>query len=104
MDLKGTLSRITGKKTSAERIRMLLEEDLARLVWEMNFRLLSEQGLQERILWVETAKVTQVSVLGFKERQKQILYNLRGKIRNLFYRVFGRNKKVGKEGRCIWQQ
>ncbi len=75
MDLKGTLSRITGKKTSAERIRMLLEEDLARLVWEMNFRLLSEQGLQERILWVETAKVTQVSVLGFKKRQKQIYYN-----------------------------
>lgn len=96
MDLKGTLSRITGKKTSAERIGMLLEEDLARLVWEMNFRLLSEQGLQERILWVETAKVTQVSVLGFKERQKQILYNLRGKIRNLFYRVFGRNKKSRK--------
>ena len=96
MDLKGTLSRITGKKTSAERIRMLLEEDLARLVWEMNFRLLSEQGLQERILWVETAKVTQVSVLGFKERQKQILYNLRGKIRNLFYRVFERNKKSRK--------
>ncbi len=93
MDLKGTLSRITGKKTSAERIRMLLEEDLARLVWEMNFRLLSEQGLQERILWVETAKVTQVSVLGFKERQKQIYYNLRGKIRNLFYKVIGRGKK-----------
>ena len=40
MDLKGILSRITGKKTSAERIGMLLEEDLARLVWEMNFRLL----------------------------------------------------------------
>ncbi len=93
MDLKGTLSRITGKKTSAERIRMLLEEDLARLVWEMNFRLLSEQGLQERILWVETAKVTQVSVLGFKKRQKQIYYNLREKIRNLFYIVFGCGKK-----------
>ena len=59
----------------------------------MNFRLLSEQGLQERILWVETAKVTQVSVLGFKERQKQIYYNLRGKIRNLFYKVIGRGKK-----------
>lgn len=70
-----------------------MEEDLARLVWEMNFRLLSEQGLQERILWVETAKVTQVSVLGFKERQKQIYYNLRGKIRNLFYIVIGRGKK-----------
>ena len=93
MDLKGILSIITGKKTSAERIGMLLEEDLARLVWEMNFRLLSEQGLQERILWVETAKVTQVSVLGFKERQKQIYYNLRGKIRNLFYKVIGRGKK-----------
>ena len=93
MDLKGILSRITGKKTSAERIGLLLEEDLARLVWEMNFRLLSEQGLQERILWVETAKVTQVSVLGFKERQKQIYYNLRGKIRNLFYKVIGRGKK-----------
>ena len=93
MDLKGILSRITVKKTSAERIGMLLEEDLARLVWEMNFRLLSEQGLQERILWVKTAKVTQVSVLGFKERQKQIYYNLRGKIRNLFYKVIGRGKK-----------
>ncbi len=59
----------------------------------MNFRLLSEQGLQERILWVETAKVTQVSVLGFKKRQKQIYYNLREKIRNLFYIVFGCGKK-----------
>ena len=93
MELNGILSIITAKKTSAERIGMLLEEDLARLVWEMNFRLLSEQGLQERILWVETAKVTQVSVLGFKERQKQIYYNLRGKIRNLFYKVIGRGKK-----------
>ena len=80
MDLKGILN-------NAEGIKEILEADLARLVWEMNFRLLSEQGLHERILWVDTVKVTQVSV----REQKQSLF---GKIKNLFRRIWKRSKAL----------
>lgn len=76
MDWNGTIN-------NAESIKAILEEDLARLVWEMNFRLLSEQGLHERILWVDAAKVTEVSV----REQKQSLFE---QINNLFCRVWKR--------------
>ncbi|MDE7205591.1 MAG: hypothetical protein K2N90_00220 [Lachnospiraceae bacterium] len=78
MDLNATLN-------NAESIKAILEEDLAQLVWELNFRLLSEQGLHERILWVDTAEVTDVSV----KKPKQ---NLFGKIKNLFRGIWKRGR------------
>lgn len=67
MGLIGILSRSRKKETAAERIKKILEEDLERLIWEMNFRLLSQQDLQERVLWVEAVEVTQVSVCEKKQ-------------------------------------
>jgi len=85
MDLKGILSKKTQERMTTESIRKVLEEDLERLVWEMNFSLLSEQGLQECILWVDTAEVTEVSV---RERKQDLF----GKIKNLFRRIWKRGE------------
>ena len=86
MGLIGILSKSRKKETAAGRIKKILEADLERLIWEMNFRLLCQQGLQERILWVEAAKVIQVSV----HEEKQTLPE---KIKNLCSGLFGRIRK-----------
>lgn len=86
MGLIGILSRSRKKETAAERIKKILEEDLERLIWEMNFRLLSQQDLQERVLWVEAVEVTQVSVCEKKQ-------SLPEKLKNLCSGLFGRVRK-----------
>ena len=90
MDWNGTIN-------NAESIKAILEEDLARLVWEMNFRLLSEQGLHERILWVDMAEVTEVSV---KERKQNLFETLKTLFRRVWKRssqwIWNKNKGKGR--------
>lgn len=98
MDLNGILNKNIEDGTAAECIKKVLEEDLERLIWEMNFRLLSQQGLRESILWVEAVEVTQVSVC----EKKRTLF---GKLKDLCRRLFGHvYHKRRKEGRRVWQQ
>lgn len=104
MGLSGIISkriyhkRILDKKAeeirTVERVQRILEEDLARLVWELNFRLLLEQGLQENILWVDTAKVTEVSV---RERKQSLFVNVRNLFRKLWKRGKTRNRNKSKK-------
>lgn len=91
MDLIGILSKSRKKETAAERIKKILETDLERLIWEMNFRLLCQQGLHEHILWVEAVKVTQVSVF---EEKSALLEKVKNLCRRLLERI--RNIKKGR--------
>lgn len=91
MGLIGILSKNRKKETVAERIKKILEADLERLLWEMNFRLLCQQGLHEHILWVETVEVTQVSVF---EEKRALLEKIKKLCRRLLGRV--RNRKKGR--------
>lgn len=91
MGLTGILSKSRKKETAAGRIKKILEADLERLIWEMNFRLLCQQGLHEHILWVETVEVTQVSVF---EEKRALLET----IKNLCRRLLGRIRNI-KKGR-----
>lgn len=105
MDLKGTINKKA--VNNAEQLRQILEAELKRIIWEMNFCLLLEQELQGNILFVETAEVTEVSVPEQKKPQMKGIESVRIKIKNLLCRVFGRSKKEKrnrKEGKKLWQQ